>query len=130
MRRFATGVGVAAVFLFWATVLAAIPFWHKAADHFHYALPGRVPKRVHYHGREYIQPGDCVSPEKLARRFGTPGARELPQRRIGTVWGWLTRPRGMYTFADLPSTVEIPTIIFVSGGWGDCRVPYDLSGGP
>jgi hypothetical protein len=44
--------------------------------------------------------------------------------------GWLTRPRGMYTFSNLPSTVETPTIVFVGGGWGDCRVPYSLSGGP
>jgi len=65
--------------------LGALPFWHKAADHFHYALPGRVPERVEYRGREYIDPGSCISRKEIARRYG-PKSHSL--RRIGTVWGW------------------------------------------
>ena len=48
-------------------------------------------------------------------------------RRIGTVFGWLTRPRDMYTFADVEG---IPVNVFVRGGWGDCRFPYVLQGSP
>jgi hypothetical protein len=102
----------------------AAPFWHKAADHFHYALPGRVPDRVEYKGREFIDPGPCMSSEQIGRRYGRP----VSMRRIGTVWGWLTRPRGMYMFAGVKG--PIPVSVFVSGGWGDCRHPYVISGSP
>jgi hypothetical protein len=102
--------------------LGALPFWHKAADHFHYALPGRVPERVEYRGREYIDPGSCISRKEIARRYGP---KSYSLRRIGTVWGWLTRPRGMFMPAGVTGT---PGPIFVSGGWGDCLVPYTISG--
>jgi hypothetical protein len=100
-----------------------VPFWHKAADHFHYALPGRVPERVEYHGREYIEPGACISREEIAREFG-PKSSSL--RRIGTVWGWFTSPRGLYMPAGVKGQ---PGPVFVSGGWlEDCLVPYSISG--
>jgi len=64
-----------------------------------------------------------MSEEQLARRF----SGDLKMRRIGTVFGWLTRPRDMYTFADVEG---IPVNVFVRGGWGDCRFPYVLQGSP
>lgn len=100
-----------------------IPFSHKAADHFHYALPGRVPERVAYHGREYIYPGDCISREEIARTYGP---KSYSLRRIGTIWGWFTSPRGLYMPAGVKGQ---PGPVFVSGGWGeDCLFPYTISG--
>jgi hypothetical protein len=106
--------------------LAALPFWHKAADHFHYALPGRVPERVEYKDREFWKEGSCMSKAELANRLAVPEST-LVMRRVGTVFGWLTRPRGMYTWASVKG---VPVAVFVSGGWGDCRVLYALQGSP
>lgn len=122
-RRLLVAAGVALAL----GLALSLPFDHKAADHFHYALPGRVPARVEYRGREFIDPGSCMSREQIAQRYGAPGSKEVPLRRIGTVWGWLTRPRGMYTYAEVKG---VPVNVFVSGGWGDCRVPYVISGSP
>ena len=119
-RRLLIAAGILVV----VELVLLIPFWHKAADHFHYALPGRVPERVEYHGREYIDPGDCISKEEIARRYGP---KSYSLRRIGTVPGWLTRPRGMYMPAGVRGQ---PGPVFVSGGWGDCLVPYTISGSP
>jgi hypothetical protein len=114
-------VRVAAAILVVVGLVLAAPFWHKAADHFHYALPGRVPDRVAHNGRDYIYPGPCISREEIARQYGSKSLR-----RIGTIWGWLTSPRGLYMPAGVKGQ---PGGVFVSGGLGeDCLVPYRISG--
>jgi hypothetical protein len=85
MYRWGQRVLIAAGILSWLAIASLIPFWHRAADHFHYALPGRVPERVEYKGREYIEPDSCLSKEQITQRFGASGSQEVSLRRIGTV---------------------------------------------
>jgi hypothetical protein len=87
-----------------------------AADHFGYALPWRLPDRVHYRGRDYNKGVQgCQSRHQ-------PGAA----RRDGWVWGYFTTAKEIYVSTR---STFVPTVLFVRGG-RDCAVPYDLSGGP
>ena len=99
-------------------VLLGLGFRGQVANHFGYALPWKLPERVHFHGRDFnMSPVAC-----------RPGDGQESTAPKGWVFGYFTSAKEIY--ADSPSPLaSVPTSILVRRGRG-CLISYELSGGP